>query len=140
MLSFHSETDAHGRVSRKPAYSAHMVATIAVYVSFLPFLFLSSGKADVKFNPAKTIGNMTLALRFCFLLALGSAGVSLLAMGTVKVFDRFSPSGGTNWDLTSEVGDWVVCVFYIGGTMGTLAWLKLWVANPSFNSGKLCCQ
>jgi hypothetical protein len=93
----------------------------------------------VQFNPAKTIGNMTLALRFCFLLALGSAGVSLLSMGTVKVFDHFSPSGGTKWDLTSEVGDWVVCVFYIGGTMGTLAWLKLWVANPSFNSGKLCC-
>jgi hypothetical protein len=83
---------------------------------------------------------MTLALRFCFLLALGSAGVSLLAMGTVKVFDHFSPSGGTRWDLTSEVGDWVVCVLYIGGTMGTLAWLKLWVANPSFNSGELCCE
>lgn len=31
----------------------------------------------------------------------------------------------------------MVCVLYIGGSMGTLAWLKLWVANPSFNSGKL---
>lgn len=58
-------------------------------------------------------------------------------MGTVKFFDHFSPSGGTNWDWMSEVGDWVVCVLYIGGSMGTLAWLKLWVANPSFNSGKL---
>jgi len=134
MLSFQSETDAHGRVSRKPAYSAHMVATIAVYVSWRKS---HRTQADRQFNPAKTIGNMTLALRFCFLLALGSAGVSLLSMATVKVFDHFSPSGGTNWDLTSEIGDWVVCVFYIGGSMGTLAWLKLWVANPSFNSGKL---
>jgi len=83
---------------------------------------------------------MTLALRFCFLLALGSSCVSLLAMGTVKFFDHFSPSGGTNWDWMSEVGDWVVCVLYIGGSMGTLAWLKLWVANPSFNSGKLLWQ
>jgi hypothetical protein len=114
-----------------------MVATIAVYASCsLPF-FHSRERADGQFNPAKTIGNMTLALRFCFLLALGSAGVSLLSMGTVKVFDYFSPSGGTKWDLTSEIGDWVVCVLYIGGSMGTLAWLKLWVANPSFNSGKL---
>jgi hypothetical protein len=56
-------------------------------------------------------------------------------MATVRLFDYFSPSGGTKWDLTSEIGDWVVCVLYIGGSMGTLAWLKLWVANPSFNSG-----
>jgi hypothetical protein len=58
-------------------------------------------------------------------------------MATVRVFDMFSPSGGTQWDYISEIGDWVVCVLYIGGSMGTLAWLKLWVANPSFNSGKL---
>lgn len=135
MLSFQSETDAHGRVSRKPAYSAHMVATIAVYVSY--YDPVGGDKANDQFNPAKTIGNMTLALRFCFLLAVGSAGVSLLSMATVRVFDMFSPSGGTQWDYISEIGDWVVCVLYIGGSMGTLAWLKLWVANPSFNSGKL---
>lgn len=33
MLSTQSETDAHGRVTAVPAYSAHMVATIVVYVS-----------------------------------------------------------------------------------------------------------
>lgn len=32
-LSVQSEIDAHGRVTPKPAYSAHMVATIVVYVS-----------------------------------------------------------------------------------------------------------
>lgn len=32
LLSTTSEIDAHGRVSKKPAYSAHMVATIVVYV------------------------------------------------------------------------------------------------------------
>lgn len=33
LLSTQSETDAHGRVLAVPAYSAHMVATIVVYVS-----------------------------------------------------------------------------------------------------------
>lgn len=33
LLSMQSETDVHGRVRRVPAYSAHMVATIVVYVS-----------------------------------------------------------------------------------------------------------
>lgn len=78
---------------------------------------------------------MTLALRFCFLLALGSALVSLLSMATIQLFDYFSPSGGTRWDLVSELGDWVVCIVYIGGSMGALAWLKMWVGNPSFGSG-----
>lgn len=91
----------------------------------------------IQFNPAKTLGNMTLALRFCFFLALGSIGVSLLSIATIELFDYFSPSRGSNWDFISEMGDWVVCVLYIGGSMGTLAWLKIWVGNPSFGSGKL---
>ena len=113
-----SETDAHGRVSAKPAYSAHVVATIVVY-----------------FNPAKTLGNMVLALRFCFILALMAATVSLLAMGTIALFDEFSPSHGSRWDWVSEIGDWIVCGLWIGGSMGALAWLKLWVNNPGFNTG-----
>ena len=35
LLSTSSETDAHGRVTRRPNYSAHMVATIVVYVNSL---------------------------------------------------------------------------------------------------------
>lgn len=38
ILSTGSETDAHGRITRKPAYSAHMVATIVVYVSDIRIL------------------------------------------------------------------------------------------------------
>lgn len=34
LLSTSSEIDAHGRVTPRPAYSAHMVATIVVYVSW----------------------------------------------------------------------------------------------------------
>ena len=41
LLSTTSETDAHGRVTPRPAYSAHMVATIVVYVSLCIFDRLS---------------------------------------------------------------------------------------------------
>ncbi|TYJ52309.1 hypothetical protein B9479_007095 [Cryptococcus floricola] len=118
LLSTTSETDAHGRVTAKPAYSAHMVATIVVY-----------------FNPAKSLGNMLLSTRYCFLLAILSTLISLLATLTIHIFDHYSPSHGESWDWISEAGDWVVCILWIGGTMGALAWSKLWVGNPAFNSG-----
>ncbi|WVO14425.1 hypothetical protein L204_102058 [Cryptococcus depauperatus] len=118
VLSTQSETDAHGRTNAKPAYSAHMVATIVVY-----------------FNPAKSLGNMLLSTRYCFVLALISIVISLLSQLTLQIFDHYSPSHGKSWDWVSEMGDWVVCLLWIGGTMGVLAWSKLWVGNPSFNSG-----
>ena len=137
ILSTSSEADAHGRVSRQPAYSAHMVATIVVYVrshTSSPLLTL------LQFNPAKSKGEMLLATRFCAILAILATCVSLLAMGTVELFDLFSPSQGSSWDWTSEIGDWIVCVLWIGGSMGGLAWMKVWVGNPSFNSGKHCAR
>jgi hypothetical protein len=92
--------------------------------------------ADAQFNPAKTVGNMFLATRFCVLLAILATVVSLLSMGTLHLFDYFSPYNGDKWDWISEMGDWVVCVLWIGGSMGGLAWSKVWVNNPSFNSGR----
>ncbi|WVQ95062.1 hypothetical protein IAU59_002154 [Kwoniella sp. CBS 9459] len=118
LLSTQSEVDAHGRVTYKPLNQAHMVATIVVY-----------------YNPAKTMGSMLLSVRYCFVLAILASIVSLAAMGTIEIFDHFSPSHGQSWDVISEAGDWVVCVLWIGGTMGVLAWSKVWVNNPSYNSG-----
>ncbi|KAK8854671.1 hypothetical protein IAR55_003410 [Kwoniella newhampshirensis] len=118
LLSRQSETDAHGRVTIRPASTAHMIATIVVY-----------------FNPAKTLGNMLLSTRYCFVLAVAASVVSLLSMTTIRLFDHFSPSHGDTWDPISEAGDWVVCVLWIGGTMGVLAWSKVWVGNASYNSG-----
>jgi len=113
-----------------------MVATIVVYVcpTFPPII-----RAELmrQFNPAKTAGHMFLANRFCVVLALLAAAVSICAMLTLAVFDHFSPSQGTRWDLISEIGDWFVCVVWIGGSMALLAWSKVWVNNPSFNSGEL---
>ena len=80
---------------------------------------------------------MFLATRFCFILAAFATIISLMSIGTLHFFDHFSPSKGSNWDWISEAGDWVVCVVFVGGSMGFLAWAKGWVNNPSFNSGKL---
>lgn len=118
MLSTRTEQDAHGRVHPRPAYSGHLVATIVVY-----------------FHPAKSAGNMLLADRYAAILAGLAAVVCILAMLTLHLFDSFSPSLGSKWDWISEAGDWVVNILYIGGSMGLLAWAKVWVANPSFNSG-----
>ena len=79
---------------------------------------------------------MLLATRFCAILALLAAAVSLLSMGTVQLFDHFSPPEGSKWDWISDIGDWIVCIVWIGGSMGFLAWAKIWVANPSFGSGE----
>ncbi|KAL7419460.1 hypothetical protein Q5752_006298 [Cryptotrichosporon argae] len=118
LLSTSNETDAHGRVTPKPAYSAHMVATIVVY-----------------FNPARTLGSMMLSTRYCLLLAAMASVVSVFAIMTIRIFDAFSPSQGSKWDWISEMGDWIVCVLWIGGSMGWLAWAKVWVGNPAFNTG-----
>ncbi|KAK4685629.1 hypothetical protein P7C73_g4513, partial [Tremellales sp. Uapishka_1] len=118
VLSTSSETDAHGRVTRRPAYSAHMVATVVVY-----------------FNPARTMGSMVLSSRYCFILAMMAAVASLGAIGTIHVFDVYSPTEGDEWDWVSEMGDWLVCVVWIGGSMGLLAWSKVWVGNANYNTG-----
>lgn len=113
-----------------------MVATIVVYVSSFSH-HCRLLRRFAQFNPAKTIGNMLLATRFCVILALLATLVSLLSIATVRLFDHVSPSQGSKGDWISEIGDWIVCILWIGGSMGSLAWAKVWVANPSFNSGKL---
>jgi len=78
---------------------------------------------------------MILSTRYCFSLATLAAIVCLLSFEILRLFDYYSPSKGTNWDWVSELGDWIVCLVCVGGSMGVLAWLKLWVNNPSFNTG-----
>ena len=74
---------------------------------------------------------MVLATKFCIILAASAAIVSLICIGTEAFFDKvFHPDS-----LGSEIGDWTVCFVWIGGGVGTLAWLKQWVDNPSFNTG-----
>lgn len=80
---------------------------------------------------------MLLATRYCIVLAILASAVSLASIATVRLFDHFSPAQGSQGDWISEVGDWIVCVLWIGGSMGSLAWVRVWVGNPTFNSGQL---
>jgi hypothetical protein len=83
------------------------------------------------------MGSMILSTRYCLILACAASIVSLLAIGTIHVFDHYSPSRDEEWDWVSELGDWIVCVLWVGGSMAGLAWSKLWVGNPNFNTGEL---
>lgn len=81
------------------------------------------------------MGNMILSTRYCAILATLAALVSVVSFSILHFFDYLSPSHGNSWDWISQIGDWIVCFLCIGGAMGTLAWLKQWVSNPSFNTG-----
>ncbi|KAJ9102098.1 hypothetical protein QFC20_005107 [Naganishia adeliensis] len=86
----------------------------------------------VYFHPGRSIGSMILASKYCIILATLAALTCLGAIATLATFDHFFPEEGT-WGF--QLGDLIVCVFWIGGSMGGLAWLKQWVNNPSFNTG-----
>ncbi|KAF9531596.1 Fusaric acid resistance protein-like-domain-containing protein [Crepidotus variabilis] len=94
--------------SATPSPSGHMVATIAVY-----------------FNPAKTVGGMIEADLFCLFGLFYSAFICLTSM---SMFWWLEIHPGWEW-----LAD-VVAVAWIGLSMSLLAWLKVWMANPSFNT------
>ncbi|KAF8906572.1 Fusaric acid resistance protein-like-domain-containing protein [Gymnopilus junonius] len=93
-----------------PSASGHLVATIVVY-----------------FNPAKTVGAMVEADMFCLFGLLYAAVVCLVSM---SMFWWFEVQPGWEWLADS------VALAWIGFSVGTLAWMKLWMENPSFNTGK----
>jgi hypothetical protein len=78
---------------------------------------------------------MILASRFCSILAVAATIFAFGALETIQYFDYLSSSHGSHWDWVSTMGDWVVCVVFIGGGLGALAWCKVWVDSPSFNAG-----
>ncbi|PPQ75741.1 hypothetical protein CVT24_002587 [Panaeolus cyanescens] len=91
-----------------PLPIGHMIATIAVY-----------------YNPAKTVGAMIEADLFCICGLMYAAFVSLLC---TSIFWWLEHIPGWEW-----MGD-VVAISCIGISMGLLAWLKVWMENPSFNT------
>ncbi|KAM5533752.1 hypothetical protein V8D89_012625 [Ganoderma adspersum] len=93
---------------RTPSPSGHMVATIAVY-----------------FNPAKTLGGMVEADVFCTMGLVFAAFVSLSSMSVYWFFER---QDGLDW-----LAD-VLVLFMIGVGMSVVAWMKVWMAKPSFNT------
>lgn len=83
------------------------------------------------------MGNMILSTRYCGILATLAVMVSLISFGIIRLFDYAASSGkGSEWRWVSEMGDWVVCILCIGGSMGGLAWSKQWVGNAAYNTGE----
>ncbi|KAI0694282.1 Fusaric acid resistance protein-like-domain-containing protein [Cytidiella melzeri] len=93
---------------RAPSPSGHMVATVAVY-----------------FNPAKTIGGMIEADLFCLMGVLYAAFVSL---GSMSMYWFFEVRAGWEW-----LADCLV-ILWIGLGMSGMAYMKMWMAKPSFNT------
>ncbi|KAF8973312.1 hypothetical protein BDZ97DRAFT_1780768 [Flammula alnicola] len=95
-----------------PSASGHMVATIAVY-----------------FNPAKTVGAMIEADLFCLFGVLYAAVVCLVSM---SMFWFLEVRPGWEW-----MADFVA-IAWIALSMSILAWMKVWMANPSPFPISLC--
>ncbi|TFK90654.1 hypothetical protein K466DRAFT_484360 [Polyporus arcularius HHB13444] len=93
---------------RKPSPSGHMVATVAVY-----------------FNPAKTLGGMVEADVFCL---MGLVFASLVSLSSMTVYWFFELQPGWEW-----LAD-VLVLLMIGLGMSVVAWMKVWMAKPSFNT------
>lgn len=108
LSDFIGDLASYGPGGRGPSPSAHMVATIAVY-----------------FNPAKTVGAMIEADIFCLMGLAYSAFVCGVFMST---FWWLEVRPGYEW-----LGD-VIAILWIGFSMSLVAWMKVWMANPSFNT------
>lgn len=82
----------------------------------------------VYFNPAKTIGGMFEADKYCLLGVLFAGFISLSSMSTY-------------WSLEEYEGlDWLadtLALLLIGIGICALAWTKSWMKRPSFNTGEL---
>ncbi|KAF5337644.1 hypothetical protein D9758_013030 [Tetrapyrgos nigripes] len=108
LSGFISDLVSRGKGGGRPLPSGHMVATVAVY-----------------FNPAKTMGGMVEADVFCMFGLFYAAAVCLSCM---SVFWWLEGMPGYEW-----VGD-IFAVVWVGLAMSLLAWLKVWMANPQFNT------
>ncbi|KAK0240849.1 hypothetical protein EDD85DRAFT_816543 [Armillaria nabsnona] len=103
-----SDLVTYGSNDRIPLPSGHMVATVAVY-----------------YNPAKTMGGMIEADTFCIFGLFYAAFVSL---ATMSLFWWLEVKPGWEWLADTFV------ILWVGVSMSILAWLKVWMANPQFNT------
>ncbi|KAF7325068.1 ArAE-2 domain-containing protein [Mycena kentingensis (nom. inval.)] len=108
LSSFISDLTTYGDRERRPSPSGHMVATVAVY-----------------FNPAKSMGAMVEADLFCLMGVVFSGFLCLSSMG---LFWWLEQKPGWEW-----LADFLV-IALLGVGMSVVAWMKVWMANPSFNT------
>lgn len=108
LSDFIGDLSSYGPGARGPSPSAHMVATVAVY-----------------FNPAKTVGAMIEADFFCLMGMVYSALVCGVFVSLLWLLEMIP---GDKWP-----GD-ILAILWIGLSMSLVAWMKGWMANPSFNT------
>ena len=80
------------------------------------------------FNPAKTLGAMVEADVFCMMGLVFATFVSLSSM-SVYWFFELQPG----WEWLADV----LVLFMIGLGMSFVAWMKVWMAKPTFNIGEV---
>ncbi|KAI0088109.1 Fusaric acid resistance protein-like-domain-containing protein [Irpex rosettiformis] len=93
---------------RSPSPSGHMVATVAVY-----------------FNPAKTVGGMLDADKYCL---MGLLYASFISLGSMSMYWFFEVRAGWEW-----LAD-VLVILWIGLGMSGMAYMKMWMGKPTFNT------
>ncbi|KAI0032892.1 Fusaric acid resistance protein-like-domain-containing protein [Vararia minispora EC-137] len=93
---------------KHPSPSGHMVATVAVY-----------------FNPAKTLGGMLEADTYCL---YSLAFVSFVSLGSMNLYWAIEPHPGWEW-----LAD-VLAILWVGVGMSCVAWIKVWMEKPTFNT------
>lgn len=119
--------DIRGEGDRRPSPSGHMVATVLVFRYRVPRFSSSKDSCSaVYFNPAKTIGGMLEADVYCLIGLLYATFVSLCSM---SMYWFFEVKPGWEW-----LADTLV-ILWVGVGMSGMAYMKMWMARPSFNTG-----
>ncbi|KAF8586723.1 hypothetical protein K439DRAFT_1340213 [Ramaria rubella] len=108
LSGFLADVPSRGKWQGGPSPSGHMVATVSVY-----------------FNPAKTIGAMVEADIY---VLFGLAFTTFVSLGSMAMFWFLEVRPGWEWLADVLVLSW------IAGAMIIVAWLKVWMARPSFNT------
>ncbi|KAJ7240156.1 Fusaric acid resistance protein-like-domain-containing protein [Mycena haematopus] len=100
---------AYGDAEHRPTAIGYLAATVAVH-----------------FNPAKTMGGMIEADLYCFVAVVYSTFICLSSM---TIFWWLETKPGPVWELVANT----LVIVWIGVSMSVVAWMKVWMANPSFN-------
>lgn len=94
--------------------------------SFYRSIIFNNVFRAVYYNPAKTVGGMFEADKFCLLGLLYATFVSL---GSMSMYWWLEERPGWEW-----LAD-VLVIIWIGLGMSGMAWMKIWMEKPSFNAG-----
>lgn len=125
LSGFMSDLVSYGSGERRPLPSGHMVATVCVIPTSLPWLYIIYFVSAVYFNPAKTMGGMIEADFFCLFGILYSAFICLSSM---SMFWWLDVQPGWEWLADS------LAIVWVGAGMSFLAWMKVYMVQKLFSN------